>query len=74
MSNTASNSDIVKRAVAAAGGAAALGVALGISSQAISQWSRIPSDRIIAVEAASGIPRDELRPDLYAPAKSPEAA
>jgi DNA-binding transcriptional regulator YdaS (Cro superfamily) len=56
------------RAVKQAGGARALGRALGISSQAVSQWERVPPERVLAVEAASGVSRHELRPDLYPPA------
>lgn len=53
------------RAVEKAGGASGLGRVLGISSQAISQWRRCPAERVLAVEAASGVSRHDLRPDLY---------
>jgi len=39
---------------------------LGIQQQAVSKWKRIPAERVIAVEKATGIPRAELRPDLFA--------
>lgn len=58
------------RAIEAAGGVRALARALGISQPAISSWKRIPSDRVVAVEAATGIARAELRPDLYAAAEA----
>ena len=45
----------------------ALAAALGINQAAISQWTRVPADRLIAVERATGISRDRLRPDLFAP-------
>ncbi len=51
--------------------------ALGLkSSGAISQWKKVPADRLLAVESATGIPREKLRPDLFgSPAgKSAEAA
>ena len=35
-----------------------------ITGQAISQWKQVPHERVIDVETATGIPRDELRPDL----------
>ena len=38
---------------------------LGISSQAISQWTRVPVNRVLAVEALTQVPRHELRPDVY---------
>jgi TorA maturation chaperone TorD len=55
----------LERAIEAAGGMRALARLLGISQPAISSWKRVPSDRVIAVEAATGIARRELRPDLY---------
>ncbi|MDO9442195.1 MAG: YdaS family helix-turn-helix protein [Beijerinckiaceae bacterium] len=54
-----------------AGGPKSLGERIGISSQAISQWVECPPRRVIAVEAASGVSRHELRPDLYPPAGPP---
>nr|USU32958.1 helix-turn-helix domain-containing protein [Methylobacterium sp. OTU13CASTA1] len=54
-------------AIRKAGGPKALGEAIGISSQAISQWAECPPRRVLAVEAASGVPRHVLRPDLYPP-------
>lgn len=46
------------------GGVAALARALGISSQAISQWDRVPPTRLLAVTRATGIPGHVLRPDV----------
>lgn len=57
----------LSRAIKEVGGPKALGDAIGISSQAISQWAECPPRRVLAVEAASGVPRHELRPDLYPP-------
>ncbi len=53
------------RAIDAAGSVRALARALGISQPAISSWKRVPADRVIAIELATGIPRAELRPDLF---------
>lgn len=36
-----------------------------ISPQAISQWKRVPAERVLEVERATGISRHKLRPDLY---------
>ncbi len=44
-----------------------------ISPQAISQWKRVPAERVLDVERVTGVPRHELRPDLY-PAPSQESA
>ena len=46
----------------------ALGRALGIKYQSVQSWTKIPAERVLAVEAASGIAREQLRPDLHAPA------
>ena len=50
-----------------AGGRAKLAERLGITPQAISQWREIPVDRVMDVEAVTGIPRSTLRPDIYPP-------
>ena len=39
---------------------------LGIFPSALSQWTRIPEDRVLDVERVTGINRHELRPDLSA--------
>ena len=38
---------------------------LEINPSAMAQWDRIPAERVISVENATGIPRQDLRPDLY---------
>src|SRR3712207_2158323 len=52
-------------AIRAAGGIGALARALGLSQPAISDWQRIPAERVLAVEALTGVHRTALRPDLY---------
>lgn len=42
-----------------------LAEAMGIGVSAISQWKRVPAERVLAVEAATGVSRQQLRPDLY---------
>ena len=48
-----------------AGGVRGLSRLLGISQPAISSWKRVPADRILQIEAVTGIPRHVIRPDLY---------
>ncbi|MEO1223347.1 MAG: Cro/CI family transcriptional regulator [Pseudomonadota bacterium] len=59
--------DPLKKALVAAGGPAALARALGVSRQAISQWTRVPAERVLDVERAcnGAVSRHELRPDIY---------
>ena len=53
------------RAIDRAGGVAELARKIGIAQPSLSNWNRVPAQRVIAVEAATGISRRELRPDLY---------
>lgn len=55
----------LERAIGAAGGVRALARAVGVSQPAISSWKRVPADRVLSIEALTGIARSELRPDLY---------
>ena len=57
--------EALRRAIDAAGGPGALAGPLGITPQAVSQWDEVPPLRVLAVERISGIPKEELRPDLY---------
>lgn len=57
----------VRRVIDAVGGIAALAAKLGIKAPSIYSWKRIPTDRVLAIEAATGIPRYELRPDIHPP-------
>lgn len=70
------NQTALARAIELSGGPKALGDRIGITSQAISQWDRVPALRVLEVERASGVPRYELRPDLYPPpcSAAPESA
>lgn len=38
---------------------------LGISVAAVCQWDRVPAERVLDVERATGISRHDLRADLY---------
>jgi DNA-binding transcriptional regulator YdaS (Cro superfamily) len=56
------------RASIAAGGQSALARTLKMTPQAVQRWcssGKIPAERVLAVESASGVSRHELRPDLY---------
>lgn len=62
---TEDRKEALRRAIKAAGGLAAVAGPLGITVQAVSQWDEVPPLRVLAVEQISGVPRHELRPDLY---------
>lgn len=53
-------------AIRAAGGVGALARKIGISQPSISNWSRVPAERVLSVESLTGVDRAVLRPDLYA--------
>lgn len=58
------------QAIRAVGGQSALAREVGCTPQAVQKWcarNTIPSQRVLAVEQASGISREILRPDLYQP-------
>ena len=52
-------------AIRAAGGVGALARKIGISQPSVSNWERIPAERVLSVEAATGVSRGALRPDLF---------
>ncbi|WP_462382247.1 YdaS family helix-turn-helix protein [Pseudomonas sp. Marseille-QA0892] len=63
------------KAANAAGGQSALARALGCTPQAVQRMcatGRIPAERVLQIESASGISRHELRPDLYPVEPSPK--
>jgi DNA-binding transcriptional regulator YdaS (Cro superfamily) len=55
----------LEKAIAKAGSRQGLARLLGISKQAVCKWTSVPSRQIIRIEAATGVPRELLRPDLY---------
>jgi len=55
----------LEEAIRVAGGVGALAQKIGISQPSVSNWARVPAERVISVEAVTGVARDVLRPDLY---------
>lgn len=47
----------------------AFGQKVGVGAPAVFKWERgrVPAERVLDVERVTGIPRHELRPDLYPP-------
>ena len=61
----------LEEAIRAARGITELARRIGISQPSVSNWSRVPAERVLAVEAATGIERAVLRPDLFEPRNMP---
>lgn len=58
----------LKQIVKEAGGQSEIARQLGLRQQSISEWverNRVPAERVIEVERITGVPRHELRPDIY---------
>ena len=64
-------------AIRVAGGVEGLGDRLGCAHSSVVRWrqrGRVPADRVVAIEVATGVPRHRLRPDLYGQADRPGLA
>lgn len=63
--------DALLQAIEKAGSQAKLAELLAVGQTAISNWlnreSGVPAKRVLSIEAATGVSRHELRPDLYPP-------
>src|SRR5258707_6978808 len=57
----------LEEAVRAVGGVSELARQIGISQPSVSNWTRIPAERVLLVEATTGVDRKVLRHDLYGP-------
>lgn len=53
------------RVIEKAGGPAKLAALLGVTSQAVSQWERVPSERVHHLAQLLEIPPEEIRPDMF---------
>lgn len=64
--------DALKRACDAVGGQKPLADRIGTSQSMVWYWLErakrgVPAEYVLAIERETGIPRHELRPDIYAP-------
>jgi len=65
----------IERAIEAAGSASELARRLGVVPMAVTQWKRreqVPAERCLAIEAATGVSRHDLRPDVFGPSQPSE--
>ena len=55
----------LSEALRVAGGVSELARQIGISQPSVSNWNRVPAERVVSVETTTGVDRAVLRPDLY---------
>jgi len=55
----------LQQAIDAAGGVSELARKVGIAQPSVSNWTRIPAERVAAVAEVTGLERARLRPDLF---------
>jgi DNA-binding transcriptional regulator YdaS (Cro superfamily) len=64
-----SQTEGLEAAIARAGGQKALAKLLGVGQSYVSNWKnrnkRVPAERVLEIERVTGVPRHQLRPDLY---------
>ena len=67
--NNAESQTVLDRVIATLGTQSELVRVLGLSQSTVNSWFRrgqeLPAQHVLKVEAATGISRHELRPDLY---------
>jgi DNA-binding transcriptional regulator YdaS (Cro superfamily) len=64
---------VVREAAGKVGGVPKLARRLGVSRQAIYQWTEVPVERAADLERVTGIPRSRFRPDVFKGAAPSEA-
>lgn len=61
----------LENAISTAGGQNALARMIGIPQSSIWKWlhksKKVPAEKVLLVEELTGVPRSELRPDIYPP-------
>jgi TorA maturation chaperone TorD len=63
----------LQEAIEVAGSVSELARRIGISQPSVSSWDRVPAERVVSVESATGISRAVLRPDLFETAAGNDA-
>lgn len=63
----------LNEAILSVGGVTELARRIGIAQPSVSTWDRVPAERVLSVEVATGVSRMRLRPDLYAEAAVTDA-
>lgn len=55
----------LQKAIDAAGDVAALARLIDLNRATVHRWTQVPAHWIIRIEHATGVPREELRPDIF---------
>lgn len=50
-----------------------LATAMNVTASAVAQWDKVPAERIGQVSQVTGIPQQQLRPDLFEVASEVQA-
>lgn len=61
----------LSQAVEVAGGVGKLAASIGVAQNVVSNWrkrGKVPAEHVLAIEAATGVSRHLLRPDVFGPA------
>lgn len=60
-------SEVIQAAIDKAGGLIKLAQKLQLAPSTVSEWRRVPGERVLSVERATGglVTKEMLRPDLY---------
>lgn len=70
--------EALARAVDLIGGQSAMGRLIGVSQASVWRWvdleKHLPAEHVLKVEAATGVSRHDLRPDLYPREDVPEVS
>jgi DNA-binding transcriptional regulator YdaS (Cro superfamily) len=70
-SDSAAMAKALKRALAIAGSQEALATICRVTQPAVSKWlakgQPLPAELVLLVERETGVPKEELRPDIYPP-------
>lgn len=72
-----SESETIRKALEQGGGVGAVARAMNLTHEAVRLWrstGRVPAERVVELEKLTGMPREQLRPDLYRQPPSTEAA
>lgn len=69
--------EALRKAILKAGNQTKLSEMMNESQQSISHWlnkGKVPAEQVLTIEKLTGVPRYELRPDIYPPEEYKKAS